>query len=60
MSILSLTILNIIRRNTLESFINLIEGDTNKIIKDNLYTMIYILFLLLITILVVPPYAFGS
>jgi hypothetical protein len=49
MSILSLTILNIIRRNTLESFINLIEGDTNKIIKDNLYTMIYILFLLLIT-----------
>ena len=49
MSILSLTILNIIRRNTLESFINLMEGDTNKIIKDNLYTMIYILFLLLIT-----------
>ena len=49
MSILSLTIINMIRKNTLESFINIIDGDSSKLIKDNLYIMIYITILLMIT-----------
>ena len=49
MSILSLSIFNLLRGKTLESFRSYQIGDVNMIIKDNMYTMIYMTILLLIT-----------
>lgn len=49
MSILSLTLFNMLRRRTLESFRSYQVGDLNMIIKDNMFTMIYMTMLLLIT-----------
>ena len=49
MSVISLSILNLMRMRTLESFKNYLNGDVDKMIKDNLFTMIYITMLLLVT-----------
>ena len=37
------------RMRTLESFKNYLNGDVDKMIRDNLYTLIYITLLLLVT-----------
>ena len=49
MALLSLAILNLTRKRTFESFKTFIEGNPEKILKDNLYTMIYMILLLIIT-----------
>ena len=49
MSVISLCILNLMRMRTLESFKNYLNGDVDKMIRDNLYTLIYITLLLLVT-----------
>ncbi len=49
MSVLSLAILNLSRKRTLESFKTFLEGNHDKILRDNLYTMIYMIILILIT-----------
>ena len=49
MSVLSLTILNRMRRKTLESFKSHLDGNMSKMVMDNMYTLIYMSFLLLVT-----------
>ena len=49
MSVISLCIINLMRMRTLESFKNYFNGDVDKMIRDNLYTLIYITLLLLVT-----------
>tara|TARA_Y100001936_G_C15575580_1_gene409385 strand:+ start:255 stop:551 length:297 start_codon:yes stop_codon:yes gene_type:complete len=49
MSLLSLAILNLSRKRALESFRTFIEGSPDQILKDNLYTMIYMIIILLVT-----------
>jgi hypothetical protein len=49
MSVLSLAILNMTRRKTLESFKTFLEGNHDNILRDNLYTMIYMILLILVT-----------
>ena len=49
MSVISLCIINLMRMRTLESFKNYFNGDVDKMIHDNLYTLIYITLLLLVT-----------
>ena len=49
MSIISLCIVNLMRMRTLESFKNYLNGDVDKMIRDNLYTLIYMTLLLLVT-----------
>ena len=49
MSVISLCILNLMRMRTLESFKNYLNGDVDKMIRDNLYTLIYSTLLLLVT-----------
>ena len=49
MSIISLCIVNLMRMRTLESFKNYLNGDMDKMIRDNLYTLIYMTLLLLVT-----------
>jgi hypothetical protein len=49
MSVLSLTILNRMRHKTLESFKSHLEGNMSKMVMDNMYTLIYISFILLVT-----------
>ena len=48
MSVLSLAILNMTRRKTLESFKTFLEGNHDNILRDNLYTMIYMILLILV------------
>ena len=49
MSIISLTLLNLTRKKTLESFNTFLDGNVDKMIIDNMYTMIYITIILLVT-----------
>ena len=49
MSIISLTIFNLLRWKTLESFKTYELGDINQMIRNNFYTMTYITLLLLVT-----------
>ncbi len=49
MALLSLAILNLTRKRTFESFKTFIEGNPEKILRDNLYTMVYMILLLIIT-----------
>lgn len=49
MSIISLTIFNLLRWKTLESFKTYELGDINQMIRNNIYTMTYITLLLLVT-----------
>jgi hypothetical protein len=49
MSVLTLAILNLARKKTIESFKTFLEGNHDKILRDNLYTMIYMIILILIT-----------
>ena len=49
MSLLSLAILNLSRKRALESFRTFLEGTPDEILKDNLYTMIYMIIILLVT-----------
>tara|TARA_B100000212_G_C27324069_1_gene511556 strand:+ start:252 stop:548 length:297 start_codon:yes stop_codon:yes gene_type:complete len=49
MALLSLAILNLTRKRTFESFKTFMEGNPEKILRDNLYTMIYMILLLIIT-----------
>ena len=44
MSVLSLTILNRMRRKTLESFKSHLDGNMSKMVMDNMYTLIYMSF----------------
>ena len=47
MSLLSLAIFNLSRKRALESFKTFLEGNPDQILKDNLYTMAYMIILLL-------------
>jgi hypothetical protein len=49
MSLLSLAILNLSRKRALESFRTFLEGSPDQILRDNLYTMIYMIIILLVT-----------
>ena len=49
MALLSLAILNLTRKRTFESFKTFMEGNPEKILRDNLYTMVYMILLLIIT-----------
>ena len=49
MSLLSLAIFNLSRKRALESFRTFLEGNPDQILKDNLYTMTYMIILLLVT-----------
>ena len=49
MSLLSLAIFNLSRKRALESFRTFLEGSPDKILRDNLYTMIYMIIILLVT-----------
>lgn len=49
MSLLSLAIFNLSRKRALESFKTFLEGSSDQILKDNLYTMGYMIILLLVT-----------
>ena len=49
MSLLSLAIFNLSRKRALESFKTFLEGSPDQILKDNLYTMAYMIILLLVT-----------
>ena len=49
MSLLSLAIFNLSRRRALESFKTFLEGSPDQILKDNIYTMLYMIILLLVT-----------
>ena len=49
MSLLSLALLNLTRRKTLESFETFFEGDLDKMLLNNIYTMVYMVLLLLVT-----------
>ena len=49
MSVLTLAILNLARKKTIESFKTFLEGNPDQILKDNLYTMAYMIILLLVT-----------
>tara|TARA_B100001093_G_scaffold410304_1_gene399548 strand:- start:658 stop:954 length:297 start_codon:yes stop_codon:yes gene_type:complete len=49
MSVISLTLLNLARKRSLESFKTFFEGDPDKILRDNLYTMLYMIILILVT-----------
>jgi len=49
MSLLSLAIFNLSRKRALESFKTFLEGNPDQILKDNLYTMAYMIILLLVT-----------
>ena len=41
MSILSFTIFKLLNDQTKERFINFLEGNPDRIVRDNLYTIIY-------------------
>ena len=49
MALLTLAILNLTRKRTFESFKTLIEGNPQQILRDNLYTMVYMIILLIVT-----------
>lgn len=49
MSLISLTILNLTRKRTLESFRNYLDGNMEKMVMDNIYTIVYMTILLLVT-----------
>lgn len=49
MSLLSLALLNLTRKKTLESFETFFEGDLDKMLLNNIYTMVYMVLLLLVT-----------
>lgn len=49
MSLLSLALLNLTRKKTLESFETFFEGDIDKMLLNNIYTMVYMVLLLLVT-----------
>jgi hypothetical protein len=49
MSLLSLAIFNLSRKRALESFRTFLEGSPDQILRDNLYTMIYMIIILLVT-----------
>ena len=49
MSLISLAIFNLSRKRALESFRTFLEGSPDQILRDNLYTMIYMIIILLVT-----------
>tara|TARA_B100001057_G_C22854191_1_gene952115 strand:- start:1451 stop:1747 length:297 start_codon:yes stop_codon:yes gene_type:complete len=49
MSLLSLAIFNLSRKRALESFRTFLEGNPDEILRDNIYTMLYMIILLLVT-----------
>ena len=49
MSILSFTIFKLLNDQTKERFINFLEGNPDRIVRDNLYTIIYMVILVLVT-----------
>jgi hypothetical protein len=49
MSVISLTILNRLRRKTLESFKSHLDGNISNMVMNNMYTLIYVSFILLVT-----------
>ena len=49
MSLISLGIFNLSRKRALESFKTFLEGNPDRILKDNIYTMSYMIILLLVT-----------
>ena len=49
MSVLSLAMLNLSRKKTFESFKTFLEGNHDKILRDNIHTLMYMSILILIT-----------
>jgi len=49
MSVFSLALVKLITQRNLERFKTFFDGDPDKILRDNLYTMMYMIILILIT-----------